>query len=129
MRYKFILLLSLLLLLTACNKKADAEYLIGGDWVATAGYEDGEVKGEPNCHYFEEGLEFKDEEKVYNATFDEDFYYFLSDSKNRGKLTKVTFWPEGPGMFVYNIHVIGENEMAFEIADPDIDLSCYLERQ
>jgi len=44
MRNKLLLLIFSLFLLTSCNKKADEEYLIGGNWIATAGYEDGVVK-------------------------------------------------------------------------------------
>jgi len=53
MKYKLLLIILLPFLLTSCNQKADEEYLIGGNWIATAGYEDGEIKGEPNCHFFE----------------------------------------------------------------------------
>lgn len=129
MRYKLFILLSLLLFLTACNEKIDSEYLIGGNWVATAGYEDGEIKGIPDCPLFEEGLEFKNEEKVHIATFDEDFYYFLSGKRNMGKTTKVTFWPEGAGVFIYNIHFISDYEMRFEGTGFFEGNSCYLERQ
>lgn len=111
MRNKLLLLIFSLFLLTSCSQKADAEYLIGGNWIATAGYEDGEAEGEPNCHFFEEGIEFKDEEIVYNASFEEDFTYYLSD---RNKVTEISFFPPKPGIFSYNIHVISENEMGFE---------------
>lgn len=127
MKYKLLLmLLSIMLILTACNQRADANYLVGGNWIATAGFQDGEIKGEPTCNYFKVGLQFIDEETVYNADFDEKYYYSLSD---RNKITEITIIPEGPGIFVYNIHVIGENEMALVWPDDDVDNSCYLERQ
>lgn len=126
MRNKFLILIFSLFLLTSCNQKADEEYLTGGNWIATAGYEDGEAKGEPNCHYFEEGLEFKDEETVYNTSFDQEFDYTLYDNDNE---TEISFYAPNLGVYNYIIHVINENEMGLEIADPDIELSCYLERE
>jgi len=126
MRYTLLLLIPSLFLLTACNQKADAEYLIGGNWIATAGFEDGEIKGEPDCNFFEEGLEFKDEETVYNADFEMNFTYSLSD---RNKVTKVRFMHPGRGTFTYNIHVISENEMGFEGLYSGEGESCYLERK
>jgi len=126
MRNKLLLIIFSLFLLTSCSQKADAEYLIGGNWIATAGYEDGEVKGEPNCHFFEEGLEFKDEDTVYNASFDEDFDYRLSD---RNKLTEISLIHPGGSSFSYNIHVISENEMGFKGLYSGEGESCYLERK
>lgn len=126
MRNKFLLLIFLTFLLTSCGQKADADFLIGGNWVATAGYEDGEAKGEPNCHFFEEGLEFKDEDTVYNASFDEDFTYSLS---NQNKGTEITFIPSKSGSFSYKIHVISENEIGFIGLYSGEDESCFLERE
>ena len=128
MRNKLLLIIFSLFLLTSCSQKADAEYLIGGNWIATAGYEDGEIKGVPNCHFFEEGLEFKDEDTVYNASFDEDFDYRLS---NQNKETEITFGSPNLGFdaYSYNIHVISENEMAFEGVYLIEGWSCYLERK
>src|SRR5690625_7856254 len=88
MRNKLLLIIFSLFLLTSCSQKADAEYLSGCNGIATSGYEDGEIKGVPNCHFFEEGLEFKDEDIVYNTSFDEKFSYHLSD---RDKVTEITF--------------------------------------
>ena len=129
MRNKFLLIIIFFLflfVLTSCTQKADAEYLTGGNWIATAGYEDGEAKGEPNCHFFEKGLEFKDKETVYNASFEEEFTYSLSD---RNKLTEVTFIQRDRITFTYNIHVISENEMGFEGLYSGEGESCYLERK
>src|SRR5690625_830200 len=126
MRNKLLLLIFLLFLLTSCSQKADAEYLIGGNWIATAGYEDGEIKGVPNCNFFEEGLEFKDEDTVYNADFDMDFDYRLSD---RNKVTEITFLSNEAGEFRYNIHIISENEIGFEGVGLSEKKSCYLERK
>ncbi len=127
MRNKFLLIICFLFLfvLTSCTQKADAEYLIGGNWIATAGYEDEEAKGEPNCH-FEEGLEFKDEGTVYNASFDKELDYRLSD---RNKETEITFLSEESSEYRYNIHIVNENEMGLEGAGLSEKKSCYLERE
>lgn len=126
MRTKLLLLTVFLCLFTACSQQADEGYLIGGNWIATAGYEDGEVSGEPNCHFFEEGLEFKEDRIVYNASFDFDFDYRLSD---RDKVTQITFLSNEAGIFRYNIHVISENEMVLEGVYLTEGDSCYLERK
>src|SRR5690625_2200008 len=126
MRNKFFLLLFSLFLLTACNQKVDEEYLIGGNWMATSGYEDGEIKGVPNCHFFEEGLEFKSEDIVYNTSFDEDFNFYLFD---QNKVTQISFESPNLGTYSFKIHVISENEMGFEGFGLTEKKSCYLERK
>ena len=126
MRHKYILFIFFTLFLVGCSQQADEDYLIGGNWIATAGYEDGEVSGEPNCHFFEDGLEFKEDEVVYNASFDFDFNYSLSD---RDKVTQITFLSDMAGEFLYKIHVISENEMVLEGVYLTEGDSCYLERK
>src|SRR5690625_2195072 len=111
MRNKLLLLILSFLLLASCSQKADAEYLIGGNWIATAGYEDGEIKGEPNCHFFEEGLEFKSEEIVYNTSFDEDFNFYLFD---QNKVTEISFESPNLGTYSFKVNVRSENGMGFE---------------
>ena|SRR5699024_2969625 len=126
MRHKLVLVIFFTLFLVGCSQQADEDYLIGGNWIATAGYEDGEVSGEPNCHFFEEGLEFKEGRIVYNASFDFDFDYRLSD---RNKETEITFLSNEAGIFTYNIHVISENEMVLEGVNLSEGDYCYLERK
>jgi len=75
---RFYILIFLLFILTACgDEEVTHKDLIGGTWVATAGYEDGEAKGEPNCSPFEEGSKFENENTVYNVAFDRDVEYSL----------------------------------------------------
>src|SRR5699024_11115179 len=108
MRDDFLLIIIFFLflfVLTSCTQTCDDEYLTGRYWIATAGYEHGEAKGEANCRFFEKGLEFKDKETVYNASYEEEFTYSLSD---RNKLTEVTFIQRDRITFTYNIHVISE---------------------
>src|SRR5699024_10175950 len=81
-----------LILLAACNTQVTEAELIGGEWIAKAAYEDGEIKGEPNCYPFEEGFEFKNEDTVYNTTFAENFSYELVETK---KWTEIVLRPPG----------------------------------
>lgn len=126
MRNKLLLIIFFSLLLASCSQQADADYLIGGNWVATAGYKGGEAKGEPDCHFFEEGLEFKTEDIVYNTSFDEDFNYYLFD---QNKVTEISFESPNLGTYIFKVHVISENEMGFEGIGLTEKKSCYLERK
>src|SRR5699024_5352175 len=61
------------LFLTACDQNVTEEdFLIGGTWVATVGYQDGEAEGEPNCYPFQDGIEFIDKDAVYIETYGRD---------------------------------------------------------
>lgn len=53
-----------LLILIGCAEEVAEEDIIGGNWIATAGLQDGDAVGEPNCHPFEEGIEFTNEDAV-----------------------------------------------------------------
>src|SRR5699024_185971 len=61
----------LFLILLACNAKITEEYLIGGYWVGTAGYEEGRPEGKPAClSLVTDGLEFIDENTAYSEGYD-----------------------------------------------------------
>jgi len=122
---KNILLIVLIILLAACNKQVTEEELSGGEWVAKAAYEDGEIIGEPNCYPFEEGFKFKDEDTVYNTTFAEDFSYELIETK---KGTEIVFHLSGPGVYRYDIKILTEDELVMEGLGLAEGESCYVER-
>ena len=126
MKNRIYLLILLLLFLTACNNKVTEEDLIGGAWIATAGYKDGDAQGKPNCHPFEEGIEFKNVDTVYNESFKENFTYFLSEID---KGTEIAFDLPGPGIYRFQIKLISEEEMVLEGVGLSEGRSCYLERQ
>lgn len=67
---RFFIIIVLPFILVTCGETISEEELIGGEWVASAGYEDGEVSGEENCFPFEKGNQFKSEDTVYNTSFD-----------------------------------------------------------
>ncbi|WP_461183142.1 hypothetical protein, partial [Virgibacillus kimchii] len=68
-------------ILIGCSANVTKEDLIGGYWVATAGYQDGEPVGESYCFpSVDYGLEFKDEETVYVEAYESDFAYWLEEN-------------------------------------------------
>ncbi|WP_164217731.1 hypothetical protein [Virgibacillus sp. YIM 98842] len=104
------------------------EDLIGGYWIGTAGYEDGEPAGEPNCMPFDDGIEFKDKETVYVETYDTDFSYWLEDN---GDGIEIHFRGEELGIYLsFYIDKINEDDIGL-LGKEDIqsEESCYLERQ
>src|SRR5699024_1813260 len=110
MRHKLLIVIFFTIYFVCCIQPVEYntlhavnDFLIGGNWIAIAGYEDGEVSGESNCNFLEKGLEFKEDQIDYNADWDEDFDYRLSD---RNKITEITFLSDRAGVFSYNIHVI-----------------------
>ena len=95
--------------------------------MATAGYEDGEAKGEPNCYPFEEGSKFENENTVYNAAFDRDVEYSLYEQDGD---FHIYFAGPTPG-YGYQIKKISENEIVIKGLKSGSfeDHSCYLERK
>lgn len=127
---KFYTLFLLLFFLTACGQNVTEEdFLVGGTWVAIAGYEDGKAKGEPNCHPLEEGSEFRNENTVYNASFDRDFDYWLYEDDG---VSKIHFGDSKTGgSYNYQIKKISDDEIVLVGLDYSISKgnSCYLERK
>lgn len=125
MRKFYFLVLLLLFILTSCENKITEEYLIGGEWVAIAGYKDGEVKGDPNCDPFEKGNEFKSEDTVYNRTYGEDVRYEIIDDG-----FEIVFIFKNIGTYRYQIKMISNNELVLEgIGVGSEGHSCYMERK
>ena len=123
---KFSLIFLVCIILIGCTSKVTEEDLIGGAWIATAGYKDGDIQGKPNCHPFEEGIEFKYVDTVYNESFKENFTYFLSEID---KGTEIAFDLPGPGIYRFQIKLISEEEMMLEGVGLSEGRSCYLERK
>ncbi|HLR52655.1 MAG TPA: hypothetical protein VK072_07265 [Candidatus Avamphibacillus sp.] len=126
------------LFLTACGQNVTEEdFLIGGTWVATAGYQDGEAEEESNCYPFQDGIEFIDKDTVFIETYGRDFEYQLSENKEG---PKIIFHDSGPGgesttshhssttFHRYQINMITEDEIAFEGQSLAEGNTCYLER-
>lgn len=129
---KILLFFPILLILTGCTSKVSEEDLIGDTWKATAGYEDGEKKGEPDCYH---GMEFKDEEIVYIDAYERDFLYELYEDDS-----EIVFFDTGPDndpkdtesgtiTLSYNIKKVKENEITLEGMALSEGQSCYVERK
>jgi len=116
----FFLLLSILI---GCSKEVTEEDLIGGEWVATAGYKDGEPEGESDCTpSVNSGLGFKDEKTVFLKECESNFKYALEDRKEG-----LSIYFEGVVHRIYYIEKISEDE--FGLKGTYNDESCYFERQ
>ncbi|MBP1970600.1 hypothetical protein J2Z83_002736 [Virgibacillus natechei] len=127
MKKTYLLTFSLLIfVLGGCTEEITEENLIGGNWVAIAGFQDGEVVGDPNCSPFEEGIEFKDEDTVFVETHDRDYEYWLYEADNG---FEIMFNDTGSGIYSYEISILGENEIGITgKGDFQSEESCYLER-
>ena len=117
----------ILLTLLGCGTKVNEEYLIGGTWVATTGYEESKVKDIPYCmDFMMKGLEFKDEGVVYSILFDEDYTYYFEDSED-GTAVVIN---RRNAHYTYYIDKIDDDAIGLTGGNLDPNLeSCYLERQ
>ena len=125
---KYSLLFSILICLVSCSKDdIPKEDLIGGEWIATAGYKDGKPEGEPYCSSsISSGIEFKDNETVYSEEYDRELSYWIEKSE------------EGPVIYFdgfdfgiyrsYYIEKVNEDEVGLS-GDIREEENCYLERQ
>src|SRR5699024_12734335 len=57
---QLLLLMIVTIVMGGCGNVITEDQLIGGTWLLTNGYEDGEIGGEPVCPGYEEGMEFID---------------------------------------------------------------------
>ncbi|MBT2215536.1 hypothetical protein F3157_10215 [Virgibacillus dakarensis] len=124
---KSCLLIFFIILLAGCSEDVTKDYLIGGHWVGTAGYEDEEIGGEPYCSPFDKGMEFKDEDTVYIDAYERDFEYKLEESDNG---LVIEFYDPDKSLLSYYLTKISEDEMGFiGVGDFQDGESCYLERK
>lgn len=114
-----------LLLLAGCEESVTKDYLQEGKWVATAGYTDGEAKGEPQCPVIK-GLNFIDGNMVYIDHIDEEFEYTISDDRDG----QIAFFSDPLSLRMrFDTTILNENAMAIEGQGRFEDQVCYLERQ
>jgi len=109
MKKKYLLIL-FIIFLAACSEDVTEDYLIGGHWVGTAGYEDEEIEGESQCPPLDEGMEFKDEDTVYIDAYDRDFEYWLLENDDR---LIIEFYDKNISLRSYYITRISDDEMGF----------------
>ncbi len=110
----------------ACSNVITEDQIIGGKWLVTNGYEDGEIGGEPLCPAFDEGMEFIDNEKVYVIDEEKEFDYKLTESDDGMEI--IFFNPSGQVNF---FEITMESEDAFGLNGSGIikRLNCYFERK
>lgn len=123
-RLKYCFLLAIMIIPLGCSADdITEEDLIGGEWVATAGYKEGEPEGESYCSpSVDSGLEFKDEETVYSKGYEREFNYKLEKRKEG-----LSLYVEAALTQVYYIEKISEDEFGLRgIYD---DQNCYFEHQ
>src|SRR5690625_2568188 len=126
--FPFIPFLVLLILMGCAGEEVTGEDLTGGNWVATAGFQDGNAEGEPNCYPFEEGIEFVSEDTVYVESYERDFEFAVSN--DAGPLPRIYFNSEYSGLYRYEITMLNENEMGITGLGQFLEgRSCYLERE
>ena len=126
-----IISLFVLPLLIGCVNEEVVEYdLIEGNWLATAGYQDGEPKGDSSCAAsVKGGLEFKDEETVYVEAYETNFEYSLENSDSG---VEIHLAGSELGIYLsYHIDKVSENGIGLtsEANVRPEDESCYLERK
>ncbi|HLR52657.1 MAG TPA: hypothetical protein VK072_07280 [Candidatus Avamphibacillus sp.] len=131
------MLIPFFLILIGCSAEETEDDLIGGNWIATAGYQDSEAEGEPNCYPFQDGIAFKDKDIVYVETHKRDFEY--QPNKNTEGY-EINFRDSGPDsesptphnssatFYRHHIKMITEDEIAFEGQNLAEGNACYLER-
>lgn len=122
---KYYLFPFVFLIMIGCSAEATEDDLIGGYWIGTAGYEDGEPEGDPYCTPFAEGLEFKDEDTVYVEDYDKDLEYWFEERNNR----TVIYFSGERDYRSYYIDKINKNEIGLRGTGSREKESCYLERQ
>lgn len=127
-RFYILMLFIVLLLLVACTKEeVTSDFLLEGKWVATSGYEEGEITGEPMCKHYDQGIEFIDDETVYVKTYDENFDYFYTEGENGQEIN----FRRDTGL--WQTYYIGkEDENGFTlvgIEELQEGQNCYMERQ
>ncbi|APC49402.1 hypothetical protein BME96_14905 [Virgibacillus halodenitrificans] len=114
----------ILITLIGCDQKVIDESLLDGKWEAAAGYEDGEIKGEPNCYPFQEGIEFKDDSKVYIQTYERDFKYLVySDDQ------EIFFYDKKSSIYTYKIKMPSNEEVVLEGLGFHESDACYLKKK
>jgi len=122
---RFLIFMIVIMVMGGCSNVITEDQLIGGKWLVTNGYEDGEIGGEPLCPAFDEGLEFIDKEKVYVIDEEKEFVYQLAEYDDGMEI--IFYNPSGEVDF---FKITMENEDAFGLNGSGMikRLNCYFER-
>jgi len=117
--------IGMLLLLVGCSS-VNQEYLIGGTWHPTKGYQGGKVQGEADCPLFETGIQFIDEEKLHIDGIEENFEYKIETMNAQDYL--YIHRPTSSLIRKYPIKKISKDEIGVGDEDDSSTMSCVLER-
>ncbi|MEI3614649.1 hypothetical protein [Pseudogracilibacillus sp. SO30301A] len=121
-----LLLFMIIIVMGGCGNVITEDQLIGGTWLVTNGYEDGEIGGDPMCPPFNEGLEFIDEENVYVIAEKEEFVYSLRESDEG---MKIEFYNPNGEMDFFKITLENENGFGLNGSGMIKTRNCYFERE
>ncbi|MEI3614661.1 hypothetical protein [Pseudogracilibacillus sp. SO30301A] len=122
---QLLLLVIVIIVMGGCGNVITEDQLIGGTWLVTNGYEDGEIGGDPVCPGYEEGMEFIDEEKVYVFAEEKEISYSLSESDEGMEIT--FFYPND--IDFYKITMENENGFGLNSSGVTKTRNCYFERE
>ena len=123
---QLLLLMIVIIVMGGCGNVITEDQLIGGTWLLTNGYEDGEIGGDPVCPPFDGGLEFIDEENVYVIDQEKEFVYRLRESDEGMELE--FYNPNGEVDF-YKITMENENGFGINSTGVSKTRNCYFERE
>ncbi|MEI3614650.1 hypothetical protein [Pseudogracilibacillus sp. SO30301A] len=123
---QLLLFMIVVIVMGGCGNVITEDQLIGGTWLVTNGYEDGEIGGDPVCPGYEEGMEFIDEEKVYVIAEEKEISYSLSESDEGMEI--IFFYPNGEIDF-FTITMEKENGFGLNGSGVSKTRNCYFERQ
>ena len=123
---QLLLFVIVTVVISACSIKITEDQLIGGTWLVTNGYENGEIGGDPICPSFDEGMEFIDEEKVYVIAEDKEFDYRLRETDEG---MEFEFYNPNGRVDFYKITMENENAFGLNSSGVTKTRNCYFERQ
>ncbi len=115
-----------IIVMGGCGNVITEDQLIGGTWLLTNGYEDGEIGGDPVCPGYEEGMEFIDEENVYVIAQEKEFVYRLRESDEG---MKIEFYHPNGVIDFFKITMENENGFGLNGSGMSKTRNCYFERE
>ncbi|MEI3614654.1 hypothetical protein [Pseudogracilibacillus sp. SO30301A] len=126
MGWQLLLFMIVIIVMGGCGNVITEDQLIGGTWLLTNGYEDGEIGGDPVCPGYEEGMEFIDEENVYVIAQEKEFVYRLRESDEG---MKIEFYNPNGEIDFFKITMENENGFGLNSSGVTKTRNCYFERE
>ncbi|MEI3614657.1 hypothetical protein [Pseudogracilibacillus sp. SO30301A] len=126
MGQQLLLFMIVIIGMGGCGNVITEDQLIGGTWLLTNGYEDGEIGGDPVCPPFDGGLEFIDEENVYVIDQEKEFVYRLRESDEG---MEIEFYNPNGEIDFFTITMENEDGFGINGAGMSKTRNCYFERE